>query len=53
MHATGDYSISALAELFSVSRPTFYRTLRRGQSPALNRYPPGGAYSCDEKRRHL
>jgi DNA invertase Pin-like site-specific DNA recombinase len=33
MHDTGDYSISDLAELFSVSRPTVYRTLRR-QAPA-------------------
>ena len=29
MHDTGDYSISDLAELFSVSRPTVYRTLVR------------------------
>lgn len=29
MHGTGKYSISDLAELFSVSRPTVYRTLRR------------------------
>ena len=29
----GDYSISDLAELFSVSRPTVYRTLGR-QAPA-------------------
>jgi predicted DNA-binding protein YlxM (UPF0122 family) len=29
MHATGDYSISDLAELFAVSRPTVYRTLQR------------------------
>ncbi|WP_298800342.1 recombinase family protein [uncultured Pseudonocardia sp.] len=27
MHATGEYSISDLAELFSISRPTVYRTL--------------------------
>ena len=33
MHATGEYSISDLAELFSVSRPTVYRTLNRHQSP--------------------
>lgn len=32
MHATGDYSISDLAELFSVSRPTVYRTLKRQQT---------------------
>jgi DNA invertase Pin-like site-specific DNA recombinase len=31
MHDTGDYSISELAELFSVSRPTVYRTLARRQ----------------------
>lgn len=30
MHGTGEYSISDLAELFSVSRPTVYRTLGRG-----------------------
>ena len=29
MHTTGEYSISDLAELFSVSRPTVYRTLKR------------------------
>ena len=35
MHATGDYEIADLTELFSVSRPTVYRTLQRaaaGQS---------------------
>ncbi|MFG5382703.1 recombinase family protein [Yoonia sp. R2-816] len=32
MHGTGDYSISDLAEVFSVSRPTIYRTLARNQS---------------------
>lgn len=35
MHATGDYSISGLAEVFSVSRPTVYRTLQRaGTKPS-------------------
>ncbi len=29
MYDTGDYSISDLAEIFSVSRPTVYRTLSR------------------------
>jgi DeoR/GlpR family transcriptional regulator of sugar metabolism len=29
MHDTGKYSISDLAELFSISRPTVYRTLIR------------------------
>ena len=33
MHATGEYSISDLSELFSVSRPTVYRTLNPRQSP--------------------
>ena len=31
MHDTGEYSISDLAEVFSVSRPTVYRTLKRRQ----------------------
>jgi DNA invertase Pin-like site-specific DNA recombinase len=29
MYDTGDYSISDLAELFDISRPTVYRTLKR------------------------
>ena len=29
MYDTGDYSISDLAEIFAVSRPTVYRTLKR------------------------
>jgi DNA invertase Pin-like site-specific DNA recombinase len=33
MHDTGEYAISDLAELYSVSRPTVYRTLGR-QPPA-------------------
>ena len=32
MHGTGEYSISDLAEVFSVSRPTVYRTLKRRQT---------------------
>ena len=32
MHDTGDYSITDLAELFSISRPTVYRTLKRQRS---------------------
>lgn len=31
MHGSSEYFISDLAELFSVSRPTVYRTLSRGQ----------------------
>jgi len=31
MYKTGQYSISDLAELFSVSRPTVYRTLARSR----------------------
>lgn len=33
MYDTGDYSISDLAELFAVSRPTVYRVLQRTPSP--------------------
>ncbi len=29
MHDTGEYSITDLGELFSVSRPTVYRTINR------------------------
>ena len=32
MYDSGDYSISDLAEVFSVSRPTVYRTLERQPS---------------------
>lgn len=32
MHASGEYSINDLAELFSVSRPTVYRTLQRNST---------------------
>ena len=32
MHDTRDYSITDLAELFSISRPTVYRTLKRQRS---------------------
>jgi len=35
MHDTGDYSISDLAELFSISRPTVYRTLARQVGSAV------------------
>lgn len=34
MHASGDYSIADLAELFSVSRPTVYRTLQYSGQPS-------------------
>lgn len=32
LHGTGEYTISDLAELFSISRPTVYRTLLRARS---------------------
>ena len=35
MHGTGDYSISDLGELFSISRPTVYRTLARRVSSVV------------------
>lgn len=31
MHGTGDHTIADLAELFTVSRRTVYRTLQRSQ----------------------
>lgn len=34
MHATGDYSIGDLAEVFAVSRPTIYRSLGRASHSA-------------------
>ena len=37
MYDTGDYSISDLAELFSISRPTVYRTLARQGGGAIAR----------------
>jgi DNA invertase Pin-like site-specific DNA recombinase len=37
MHKTGDYSIIDLAELFSISRPTVYRTLRDAPQRAKQR----------------
>jgi DNA invertase Pin-like site-specific DNA recombinase len=43
MHASGDYAIAQIAELFSVSRPTIYRSLQRttdGELPAGTRPPP-------------
>jgi DNA invertase Pin-like site-specific DNA recombinase len=38
MHATGDYSISDLADLFSISRPTVYRTLVRQSGAAVTNF---------------
>lgn len=35
MHGSGEYSISDLSELFSVSRPTIYRTLARKRDTVL------------------
>ena len=51
MHATGEYSISDLAELFSVSRPTAYRTLNRRHSPERTILPPTGIDPLSEKLR--
>uniref|UniRef100_A4X004 Resolvase HTH domain-containing protein n=1 Tax=Cereibacter sphaeroides (strain ATCC 17025 / ATH 2.4.3) TaxID=349102 RepID=A4X004_CERS5 len=33
MHSSGEHSVSDLAELFSVSTPTVYRTLNRVSRP--------------------
>ncbi len=43
MHDTGTYSISDLAELFSVSRPTVYRTLARQVSTVDERDQGSGS----------
>ena len=40
MYDTGDYSISGLAELFSISRPTVYRTLGRQDAGATAKAKP-------------
>ena len=45
MHATGEYSISDLAELFSVSGPTVYRTFNRRLSLSV--------WSCSYWNRSL
>ena len=42
MHAAGEYSISDLAEIFTVSRPTVYRTLNRRHSPYRTILPSTG-----------
>ena len=42
MQALGEYSISDLAELFSVSRPTVYRTLKWRLSPWRTILPSTG-----------
>ena len=39
MHATGDYSIGDLAEVFAVSRPTVYRTLNRAAASTESTSP--------------
>jgi len=39
MYDTGEYSISDLAELFSISRPTVYRTLDRQVSGTAKTEP--------------
>jgi DeoR/GlpR family transcriptional regulator of sugar metabolism len=37
MHSTGDYTITDLAELFNISRPTVYRTLTAVETVAAQR----------------
>lgn len=43
MYDTGDYSISDLAELFDVSRPTVYRVLQRTMSADAKLFRPKAA----------
>src|SRR5437660_9829786 len=40
LHDTGEHAISDLAELFSVSRPTVYRTIARKTQRSSYRYAP-------------
>ena len=44
MHDSGDYNVAEIAALFSVSRPTVYRSLERTTAlpplPADSRPPP-------------
>jgi DNA invertase Pin-like site-specific DNA recombinase len=47
MHAPGEYSISDLGKLFKVSRPTVYRTTRRGKEPRAS----GPAWSTSLQTR--
>lgn len=35
MHDTGDYTITDLAEVFKVSRPTVYRTINRNNAKEM------------------
>jgi len=37
MHGTGDYTITVLAELFNISRPTVYRTIAAVETVAAQR----------------
>jgi DNA invertase Pin-like site-specific DNA recombinase len=39
MHASGDYTIAEIAELFSVSRPTIYRVLQRTAASGTTALP--------------
>ncbi|MFI6742604.1 helix-turn-helix domain-containing protein [Nonomuraea sp. NPDC050451] len=39
MHATGDYTIADLMEVFSIGRATLYRTKTMGTTSAGQRYP--------------
>ena len=34
MHDTGNYTITDLAELFGISRPTVYRTIQHSKAKA-------------------
>lgn len=57
MHASGEYTISDLAELFAVSRPTVYRTLQRAGAKfgPQRRIPPPPAsdpHIVHKARRH-
>lgn len=46
MHGTGEYSISELAEVFSISRQTVYRTLTRQPPPAFENNMDRAQHEC-------
>ena len=52
MHATGEYSVSDLAEPFSVSRPTVYLTLNRCLPHWRTILPSAGIDPCKAISRY-
>ena len=49
MHDSGDYNVAGIAALFSVSRPTVYRSLERTAAPVPSVPAPA---ANDKKKPH-